>query len=70
MKGCPYDNADAEVMFNVVKTEFIKQMHFENQRQLDLELDNYVNWYNKFRIHGTLGYLTPLEYRMVSRGVQ
>lgn len=62
MKGCPYDNAVAEAMFNVVKTEFIKQMRFESQQQLDLELDDYVNWYNKFRIHGTLDYLTPMEY--------
>ena len=63
MKGCPYDNAVAEAMFNVVKTEFIKQMRFESQQQLDLELDDYVNWYNNFRIHGTLDYLTPMEYR-------
>lgn len=68
MKGCPYDNAVAEAMFNVVKTEFIKQMRFESQQQLDLELDDYVNWYNNFRIHGTLGYLTPMEYRKAATG--
>ncbi|WP_408020174.1 IS3 family transposase, partial [Sporosarcina sp. USHLN248] len=25
-------------------------------------------WYNKFRIHGTLGYLTPMEYRKAAAG--
>ncbi|MBY0223467.1 IS3 family transposase, partial [Sporosarcina aquimarina] len=24
----------------------------------------YVNWYNTIRIHGTLGYKSPLEYRL------
>lgn len=62
MKGCPYDNAVAESMFNIVKTEFTKQAHFMSLNQL--ELNDYVNWYNKIRIHGTLGYLSPLEYRL------
>lgn len=64
MKGCPYDNAVAESMFNVVKTEFTKQAHFISLDQLELELNDYVNWYNKIRIHGTLGYKSPLEYRL------
>ncbi|WP_415837212.1 IS3 family transposase, partial [Paenibacillus phoenicis] len=24
---------------------------------------DYINWFNKHRIHGTLGYLTPVQYR-------
>ncbi|MED1613384.1 IS3 family transposase, partial [Bacillus paranthracis] len=31
--------------------------------QLALELDDYVNWFKNIRIHGTLGYLTPVEYK-------
>ncbi|KHD84088.1 integrase, partial [Heyndrickxia ginsengihumi] len=27
------------------------------------ELDDYVHWFNNIRIHGTLGYLTPIEYK-------
>ncbi|WP_420916474.1 IS3 family transposase [Paenibacillus thiaminolyticus] len=26
------------------------------QKHLTLEFNDYVNWYNKHRIHGTLGY--------------
>ncbi|MFB5267684.1 IS3 family transposase, partial [Paenibacillus enshidis] len=26
-------------------------------------LYDYVNWFNKHRIHGTLGYMTPVQYR-------
>ncbi|CAM3902951.1 Integrase catalytic domain-containing protein [Marinicrinis lubricantis] len=63
MKGCPYDNAVAEATYKVMKTEFINQMSFENLHHLELELYDYVNWFNKHRIHGTLGYLTPVQYR-------
>ncbi|WP_141694956.1 IS3 family transposase, partial [Paenibacillus kribbensis] len=27
---------------------------------------DYVNWYNKHRIHGTLGYMTPIHYRKLA----
>jgi len=64
MKGCPYDNAVAEAMFKVVKTEFIKQMTFTSLEQLERELQDYVNWFNRIRIHGTLDYQTPIEYRL------
>ena len=64
MKGCPYDNAVAEAMFNVVKTEFIKQTTFTSINQLERELQDYVNWFNRVRIHGTLDYQTPIEYRL------
>jgi len=26
-------------------------------------LYDYVNWYNKHRIHGSLGYMTPVQFR-------
>ncbi|MFC5700937.1 IS3 family transposase [Cohnella faecalis] len=62
-KGCPYDNAVAEATFKIFKTEFVKQRHFHNLQQLQLELDDYVHWFNHHRIHGTLGYRTPVEAR-------
>ncbi|MEK4170573.1 IS3 family transposase [Lysinibacillus sp. FSL L8-0312] len=63
MKGCPYDNAVAEAMFKVFKTEFANGAHFSTLEQLALELDDYVHWFNNIRIHGTLGYLTPVEFK-------
>lgn len=63
MKGCPYDNAVAEAMFKVFKTEFANGAHFSSLEQLALELDDYVHWFNNIRIHGTLGYLTPIEFK-------
>lgn len=66
MKGCPYDNAVAKATFKIMKTEFIHQMHFKNLEHLKLELNDYVNWYNKHRIHGTLGYMSPVNYRRLA----
>lgn len=63
MKGCPYDNAVAEATFKALKTEFINQSTFMNLGQLEIELFDYINWYNNIRSHGTLSYLTPKEYK-------
>lgn len=66
MKGCPYDNAVAEATYKIMKTEFIHQMSFHSLQHLELALYDYVNWFNKHRLHGTLGYLTPVQFRQQS----
>lgn len=62
-KGCPYDNAVAESLYHIIKTEFIRKRKFDSLKTLETELFDYVNWYNNLRIHGSLGYMTPTEYR-------
>ena len=64
-KGCPYDNAVAEATFKIIKTEFINQYTFDNLDDLNLELFDYINWFNNRRIHSSLNYLTPSEYRNI-----
>lgn len=63
MKGCPYDNAVAEATFKIIKTEFAKNYCFESLDELKLKLADYVNWFNNFRIHSTLGYLSPRQFK-------
>ena len=63
MKGCPYDNAVAEATFKIFKTEFVYGRNFDNLGRLRHELTSYVNWFNTGRIHGSLNYLTPTEFR-------
>lgn len=63
MKGCPYDNAVAEATYKLIKTEFVKNRSFETLAQLKRELDEYVTWFNTMRIHSTLGYLSPAQYK-------
>lgn len=36
---------------------------FETDEQLGYEFADYVNWYNNHRIHSSLGYLSPVNYR-------
>ena len=62
-KGSPYDNAVAEATFKIVKTEFVKGNWFETLEELELEFMDYVNWFNNCRIHSSLGYMNPIEYR-------
>ncbi|WP_430052338.1 IS3 family transposase [Niallia taxi] len=37
--------------------------HFTSLEQLKLEWNDYVHWFNHIRIHGTLGYLTLVEFK-------
>ncbi|MDQ0274002.1 transposase InsO family protein [Cytobacillus purgationiresistens] len=64
MKGCPYDNAVAEATFKIIKTEFVKGRQFDSLEELTIELQDYVHWYNHIRIHGTLGYVSPIDYKL------
>ncbi|TSJ59913.1 IS3 family transposase, partial [Allobacillus salarius] len=69
-KGTPYDNAVAEATFKTIKTEFINGRVFESQEELDRELFDFVHWFNNIRIHESLGYLTPIEYKMMKQSSQ
>ncbi len=62
--GNPYDNAVAEATFKTFKTEFINNCRFESIEGLEYKLSDYVNWYNTKRIHGSLGYISPVDYRI------
>lgn len=63
LKGCPFDNAVAESTFKIFKAEFVHGRNFESLERLRLELSDYINWFNNFRLHGSLGYLSPREFR-------
>lgn len=62
-KGCPYDNAVDESTNKILKAEFVYREAFGTTRELQVKLADYVHWYNNFRIHSTLGYMTPVEFR-------
>lgn len=62
-KGCPYDNAVAEATYKIFKTEFVMNKTFDSLDLLRYELADYVHWFNNFRIHGSLGYLSPVQFK-------
>lgn len=61
-KGNPYDNEVAESTFKIFKTEFVNMSIFKTLNELEIELADYINWFNNHRIHSTLGYLSPVEF--------
>lgn len=63
LKGCPYDNAVAESTFKIFKAEFVYGRNFSNLVSLKLELSDYVHWFNHFRLHSSLGYLSPVDFK-------
>lgn len=62
-KGCPYDNAVDESTNGILKAELIHREAFGTTRGLRAKFSDYVHWYNNFRIHSTLGYMSPVEFR-------
>lgn len=41
-------------------------MKFDSLEHLTLEFSDYVNWFNKLRIYGTLGHVSPIKYKLLS----
>jgi len=62
-KECPYGNAVAAATYKIIKTEFAFNKIFRNFEELEYLLFDYVNWFNNIRIHGSLNYLSPAEYK-------
>jgi len=65
-KGTPIDNAVAESMYKIIKTEFVFGREFADMAEFKLLWFDYVNWYNNIRIHGSLDYLTPQQWHDLS----
>ncbi|MEY9975058.1 putative transposase [Lysinibacillus sp. RC46] len=67
-KGCPYDNACIESFHATLKKEEVyrtRYSHFETAR---VALFKYIEgWYNRKRIHGSIGYFTPDAYEIMCR---
>ena len=62
-KGNPYDNAVIESTNRILKKELVYRRAFADLGQLRRELNSYVRWYNEERMHSTLGYMSPVEFK-------
>jgi len=61
-KGNCWDNAVAESFFKILKSELVYHRKFKNQRHAKIEVFEFIEiWYNRQRIHASLGYKTPLQ---------
>jgi transposase InsO family protein len=63
--GNCYDNAQAESFFSRFKAELIEGGVFEDIEQARSEIFSYIEgYYNRVRLHSSLGYLSPMEYEL------
>ncbi len=61
--GNCYDNAAMESFFHTLKTEHVHFEHYRTREQAKLSIFEFVEvFYNRQRLHSTLGYLAPVEY--------
>ena len=67
-KGNCYDNAFAESFFSTLKTE-LPRRKFIDLEDARREIFKYIEWYNRERLHSSLGYLSPLDYGRHNRHV-
>jgi transposase InsO family protein len=62
-KGNCWDNAVAESFFKSLKTEWVYNHKYNYRAQAELSTFSWIEtWYNKRRIHSTLGYKTINEF--------
>jgi transposase InsO family protein len=60
--GDSYDNALAESIIGLFKTEVIKFLGpWKSVGQVEWETLKWVDWYNNTRLHSAIGYITPIE---------
>jgi len=60
--GDAYDNALAECVIGLFKTEVINQIGpWKSMREVEWETLKWVDWYNNRRLLGPIGYIPPAE---------
>lgn len=64
--GDSYDNAMAESIIGLYKTECIKRDGpFKTVDEVELATLMWVHWYNTDRLHSAIGYMPPIEYEQL-----
>jgi putative transposase len=60
--GSCLDNAVAESWFASLKVELVHRAHYRTCAEARAAIFAWIAWYNRFRLHSTNGYLSPVEW--------
>jgi len=62
-KGDCWDNAVSESFFGTLKTELVNRQSWSTRREAkDAVVDYIERFYNPYRLHSSLGYVSPIEF--------
>jgi len=62
-RGSCYDNAVVESFFKTLKAELVRTVRFNTKEEAKAKLFEYIEvFYNRKRLHSTLGYKSPVEF--------
>ncbi len=68
-KGCALDNAVCEAFFASMKKELTRRRPWTTRRELETAVFAWIEgWYNRRRLHSTLGYRSPVQFEREALG--
>ena len=63
--GCPYDNSCVESFFASLKKELTYRKKYDTIEEVKTDVFRYIElFYNRKRLHSSLGYMSPVDYRL------
>ena len=62
--GSPHDNAVAESFFATIKKEDFRRNYYKTENEFRTAVAKYIEFYNGYRPHQRLGFLTPNQVEM------
>ena len=63
--GCPYDNSCMESFFASMKKECTNRKEYATMESVKQDMFRYIEmFYNRKRLHSSLGYMSPVAYRL------
>jgi transposase InsO family protein len=61
-KGDCWDNSPTERFFRSLKSERLSDYRFVTRQSAEMQVLDYISYYNSIRLHSTLGYQAPFAY--------